>query len=48
MEVQFARTARRLLEAAGMQVDYRESDVGHTIDPSAIRPAASWLERTIP
>jgi phospholipase/carboxylesterase len=48
IEVQFARTARSLLEDAGMQVDYRESDVGHTIDPSAIRPAASWLERTIP
>jgi phospholipase/carboxylesterase len=48
IEVQFARTAQRLLEDVGMQVDYRESDVGHTIDPSAIRPAASWLERTIP
>jgi phospholipase/carboxylesterase len=48
IEVQFARTARRLLEDAGMEVDYRESGVGHTIDPSAIRPAASWLEREIP
>lgn len=47
MDVDFARTARRVLEDAGMTVDYRESDVGHTIDPTAIGAAASWLERVI-
>jgi phospholipase/carboxylesterase len=47
MEVDFARAARRLLEDAGMEVEYRESDVGHTIDPGAIRAAADWLERVI-
>jgi phospholipase/carboxylesterase len=48
MDVEFARTARRLLEDAGMTVEYRESDVGHTINPTSIPAAASWLERTIP
>jgi phospholipase/carboxylesterase len=48
MAVDFARTARQFLEDAGMAVEYRESDVGHTIDPSAIRPAADWLQRVIP
>ena len=48
MEVDFARAARRVLEDAGMEVDYRESDVGHTIDPATIPPAAKWLERVIP
>jgi phospholipase/carboxylesterase len=43
--VEFARTARSVLEDAGMSVDYHESDVGHTIDPATIQPAASWLKR---
>jgi phospholipase/carboxylesterase len=46
--VEFARTARRLLEGAGMSVDYSESDVGHTIDPLTVGPAAGWLGRAIP
>jgi phospholipase/carboxylesterase len=48
MDVDFARTARRLLEDSGMDVDYHESDVGHTIDPVTIRPATDWLRRAIP
>lgn len=48
MDVEFARTARRLLEESEMDVDYFESDVGHTIDPNAIQPAADWLKRVIP
>jgi phospholipase/carboxylesterase len=48
MEVDFARAARRVLEDAGMKVDYRESDVGHTINPTTIPPAANWLERLLP
>ena len=48
MEVEFARAARRLLEDAGMKVEYRESDVGHTINPTSILAAANWLERMIP
>lgn len=48
MGIEFARTARRLLEDAGMDVDYQESDAGHTIDPTVIQPAADWLKRVIP
>jgi phospholipase/carboxylesterase len=48
MDIEFARAARRRLESAGMQVEYRESDVGHTIDPTSIPVAATWLERVIP
>jgi phospholipase/carboxylesterase len=48
IDVDFARTAKRLLEDSGMSVDYHESDVGHTIDPLTIRPAADWLRRAIP
>jgi predicted esterase len=48
MDVEFARTARRLLEGSGMSVDYHESDVGHTIDPLTIRTAEDWLRRAIP
>lgn len=45
IDVKFARIAKSLLEDAGMSVDYHESDVGHTIDPAAIQPAADWLRR---
>jgi phospholipase/carboxylesterase len=48
MDVEFARTARRLLEGSGMDVGYHESNVAHTIDPLTIRPAADWLSRVIP
>jgi phospholipase/carboxylesterase len=48
MAVDFARAARKLLEDAGMKVEYRESDVAHTIDPGAIRPAVDWLKWVIP
>jgi len=37
-----------MLEEAGLNVEYRESDVGHTIDPGTIRPAGDWLEQLIP
>ena len=48
IEVEFARAARTLLEGAGMDVEYHESDAGHTIDPAAAESALSWLERVIP
>jgi phospholipase/carboxylesterase len=47
IDVSFARQARDLLEAAGFDVDYRESDVGHTIDPTDLRRATGWLERIL-
>ena len=49
MEVGFARRARELLEAGGLPVAYRESDVGHQIDPatSPMRPPG-WARRWLP
>lgn len=47
MEVEFARRARRLLEAGGLAVEYRESDLGHQIDPSHLADAKAWLGETL-
>jgi phospholipase/carboxylesterase len=41
--VEFARRARELLEGAGMEVSYHESEVGHQIDPRLLPAASSWL-----
>jgi phospholipase/carboxylesterase len=41
--VDFARAARRLLEEAGVNVEYHESDAGHTIEPASVPPAIDWL-----
>jgi phospholipase/carboxylesterase len=48
MEVGFARRARDLLEAGGLAVEYRESDLGHQIDPAHLADAAAWLAATLP
>lgn len=45
--IDFGRSARDLLEAAGLAVDYRESDVGHQIDPVQLPAAVAWLRRTL-
>jgi phospholipase/carboxylesterase len=47
MDIGFARQARELLESAGLQVDYHESELGHQVDPEHLRSAAAWLERTL-
>jgi phospholipase/carboxylesterase len=47
MDVSLARNARELLEAAGLRVDYHESDAAHHIDPKHVPPAASWLSEVI-
>jgi phospholipase/carboxylesterase len=47
MDVGFARRARDLLEAGGLAVEYRESEVAHQIDPSHLVDAAAWLEATL-
>jgi phospholipase/carboxylesterase len=41
--VEFARQARDLLERGGVQVDYRESEAMHNIDPADIPRATAWL-----
>jgi phospholipase/carboxylesterase len=47
MDVEFARRARDLLEAGGIEVEYRESDLGHQIDPSHLAGARAWLGETL-
>ena len=42
--VEFARRARRLLEAAGAEVLYRESPMGHQIDPSFLVEVRALVE----
>ncbi len=41
IEVGFGRRARDLLEAGGLAVEYRESELGHQIDPSHLADATS-------
>lgn len=47
MEVGFARRARELLEAGGIDVDYHESDAAHHIDPAHVPAAIEWLSTTL-
>ena len=47
MEVGFARRARELLESAGLDVDYHESDAAHHIDPAHVPAAVTWLGDTL-
>jgi len=42
-----ARSARELLLAGGLDVDYREFAGGHEIDPSHIPAAAAWLQSVL-
>jgi phospholipase/carboxylesterase len=48
IDVGFARAARELLEAGGIEVTYRESELGHQIDPAHIADGSAWLAETIP
>lgn len=43
MEAGFGRRASEQLNAAGLAVEYHESDVGHQIDPAVIPAAQAWL-----
>jgi phospholipase/carboxylesterase len=47
MDVTFARRARELLEAGGLDVAYHESDAGHHIDPAHLSEATAWLGSTL-
>jgi phospholipase/carboxylesterase len=44
---QFGRAARDLLTAGGLEVTYRESELGHQIDPAHLAEAAGWLAQTL-
>jgi phospholipase/carboxylesterase len=46
--IEFAERARELLEAGGLGLTYRESDLGHQIDPAHLREASAWLAETLP
>jgi len=46
--VEFAEQARALLDAGGLDVTYRESELGHQIDPAHLREASAWLEEVLP
>jgi phospholipase/carboxylesterase len=48
MQIEFARQARALLEAGGLDVEYHESDAGHHIDPAHVPAAVEWLRATLP
>ena len=48
IEVGFARRARDLLEAGGLEVSYHESDVGHQIYPPDLSRASGWLGEVAP
>jgi phospholipase/carboxylesterase len=41
--VEFAERARELLVAGGLDVAYRESELGHQIDPAHLREASAWV-----
>jgi phospholipase/carboxylesterase len=47
MDVSFARRAVTLLREAGMDVEYHETGVGHTIDPAVVPAATAWLASTV-
>jgi phospholipase/carboxylesterase len=47
MDVAFARSARELLEAGGLPVEYHESDAAHHIDPEHVPAAIDWLRETL-
>jgi phospholipase/carboxylesterase len=47
MEVGFARRARDLLTAAGLDVEYHEGDGAHHIDPAHAAAAVGWLAGTL-
>jgi phospholipase/carboxylesterase len=46
--VEFAHVARDLLTGAGLGVEYRESELGHLIDPVQLADATSWLGEVLP
>jgi phospholipase/carboxylesterase len=45
--IEFAHRARELVEAGGLPLEYRESEIGHQIDPSHLADATTWLGETL-
>ena len=46
--VDFGRSARDRLVAAGADVTYHESDIPHTIDPRFLGSLPAWVDRVVP
>ena len=46
--VQLGREARDMLEAAGFDVTYRETPMGHSVDPEYLNELAGWLTTQLP
>jgi phospholipase/carboxylesterase len=47
ISVEFGREARERLTEASARVTYRESPMGHTIDPGFLRELPGWLQETV-
>jgi phospholipase/carboxylesterase len=47
MNFDFGRQARDRLTEAGLDVEFHESEVGHTIDPANLSAAVAWLRRVL-
>jgi phospholipase/carboxylesterase len=45
--IEFGRSARQRLEAAGNRLLYRESPVGHGIDPAVLPDLRGWLDAAV-
>jgi phospholipase/carboxylesterase len=45
--VEFAERAKALLIEGGLDVTYRESELGHQIDPTHLREASAWLDEVL-
>jgi phospholipase/carboxylesterase len=48
ISVEFGRQARDTVKAAGLDVLYRESPIGHGVDPRGIDELRGWLQGTLP
>jgi phospholipase/carboxylesterase len=45
--VEFTERAKALLTEGGLDVTYRESELGHQIDPAHLREASAWLNEVL-
>lgn len=45
--VEFGREAKQLLEGAGCKVLYRETPMGHSIDPSFLKALVPWVGKLV-
>jgi phospholipase/carboxylesterase len=48
ISVEFGRQGRDTVKAAGLDVLYRESPIGHGVDPRGIDELRGWLQGTLP